>query len=97
MKRYEMNIIQGGSYQHDGDISIVPSEHTHGEWVKHSDAESLESQNKRLKRINKEMWEMFYGQGLEVANWHQNGDLISIDRFFEDNDWDAESDPPKDD
>jgi len=24
-----------------------------------------------------------YGQGLEVANWHQNGDLESFDNFFE--------------
>ena len=24
-----------------------------------------------------------YGIGLEVANWHQNGDLISFDGFYE--------------
>jgi len=24
-----------------------------------------------------------YGQGLEIANWHQNGDLELFDNFFE--------------
>lgn len=24
-----------------------------------------------------------YGQGLEIANWHQNGDLEPFDEFFE--------------
>ena len=27
----------------------------------------------------------FYGQGLEVANWHQNGDTESYDNFIDDN------------
>lgn len=31
----------------------------------------------------------FYGQGLEVANWHQNGDLEPLDSFFEENNFDA--------
>lgn len=39
------------------------------------------------KRVVGEMWEMFYGQGFEIANWHLNGDLEAIDNFFEDNDW----------
>ena len=24
-----------------------------------------------------------YGQGLEIANWHQNGDLEPFDNFYE--------------
>lgn len=28
----------------------------------------------------------FYGQGLMVAEWHQNGDLEPLDSFFESND-----------
>lgn len=24
-----------------------------------------------------------YGEGLEIANWHQNGDLEPFDNFFE--------------
>lgn len=39
------------------------------------------------KRVVGEMWEMFYGQGFEIANWHLNGDLEAIDNFFEENDW----------
>lgn len=39
------------------------------------------------ERIVKEMWEAFYGQNLQVANWHLNGDLEPIDKFFEENDW----------
>jgi hypothetical protein len=27
----------------------------------------------------------FYGQGLEVAGWHQNGSLEPLDNFFDDN------------
>lgn len=39
------------------------------------------------ERIVNEMWEAFYGQNLELANWHQNGDLEPIDKFFEQNEW----------
>lgn len=31
----------------------------------------------------------FYGKGLEVANWHQNGDLEAWDNFFEENNYGA--------
>lgn len=44
----------------------------------------------RLERIVGEMWETFYGQNMQVANWHQNGELESMDTFFESNDWSAE-------
>jgi hypothetical protein len=42
---------------------------------------------KRAERIVKEIWEMFYGQNMSIINWHQNGDPVSIDKFFEENDW----------
>jgi hypothetical protein len=41
----------------------------------------------RAERIVKEIWEMFCGQGLQVAGWHKNGDLEEIESFFRDNDW----------
>lgn len=44
----------------------------------------------RLERIVNEIWHSLYGQNMEVANWHQNGDLEPIDSFFEDNDWSVE-------
>ena len=31
----------------------------------------------------KEYFDELYGTGLEVANWHLNGDLISFDSFYE--------------
>jgi hypothetical protein len=44
----------------------------------------------RLERIVGEMWDTFYGQNMQVANWHQNGELEPMDEFFESNDWSAE-------
>lgn len=43
----------------------------------------LEKENRRLKAFY-EYWEELYGQGLEIANWHLNGNLESFDSFFED-------------
>ena len=31
----------------------------------------------------KEYFKDLYGQGLEVANWHQNGELEPFDNFYE--------------
>ena len=44
----------------------------------------LEEKNelKSLKEF-KSYFEELYGQGLEVANWHQNGDTEPFDSFFE--------------
>lgn len=41
----------------------------------------------RAERIVREIWETFYGQNLQVANWHLNGELEPMDKFFESNDW----------
>ena len=43
----------------------------------------LEKENRKLKAFY-EYWEELYGQGLEIANWHLNGNLESFDSFFED-------------
>lgn len=39
------------------------------------------------ERIVTEVWDMFYGQNMQVAGWHLNGDLEPIDKFFESNHW----------
>ena len=31
----------------------------------------------------KEYFDGLYGQGLEIANWHQNGELEPFDNFYE--------------
>ena len=36
------------------------------------------------KRIVREVWESFYGQGLSVAGFHKNGALEPMDSFFVD-------------
>ena len=36
----------------------------------------------KLKRF-KEYFDDLYGQGLEIANWHQNGSLELFDNFYE--------------
>ena len=50
----------------------------------YSDAEKRSAE---IERKFKEILETFYGQNLYVANWHLNGDLESMDNFFEENDW----------
>ncbi len=52
--------------------------------------EESASQVERLVRaegIIKDIWKMFYGQNMELTNWHLNGDTEPIDNFFEENDW----------
>lgn len=47
--------------------------------------ESLRNYEKEYKRL-KVFYNYFselYGQGLEVANWHLNGDLEPFDEFYE--------------
>ena len=39
--------------------------------------------NERLRCIKRGLC----GQGLQVAGWHQNGDLEPLDSWFEENEW----------
>jgi hypothetical protein len=43
--------------------------------------ELLESEIKKLKAFYNYFDEL-YGTGLEIANWHENGDLELFDNFF---------------
>lgn len=45
--------------------------------------EMLKGSNDKLRDVKA----MFYGQGYELANWHHNGQLESMDNFFEENNW----------
>lgn len=36
----------------------------------------------RLRRF-KEYWDELYGKGLEIANWHMNGELEDFDNFYD--------------
>lgn len=42
---------------------------------------------RKQRRIIDEIWDTFYGQNLELANWHLNGTFEPIDNFFENNNW----------
>lgn len=46
----------------------------------HDLAEALKTTTEALNALHS-----FYGQGLEVANYHQNGDLEALDNFFDEN------------
>lgn len=46
--------------------------------------ELLEVLSKLLSSY-KELEDTMYGQGLTVNNWHQNGDVESVDNFFDEN------------
>jgi len=41
----------------------------------------------KLERKLKEIHDVFYGQGYELANYHLNGEKEPMDNFFEENDW----------
>jgi len=43
---------------------------------------SIMEELEELRRF-KEYFDDLYGQGLEVANWHLNGDLEPFDTFYE--------------
>ena len=46
---------------------------------------SPEQGDTRLKALErfKEYWDSLYGTGLEVVNWHQNGNHEAFDNFYE--------------
>lgn len=45
-------------------------------------ASLLEKENKKLKAF-KSYFDELYGEGLEIANWHKNGDLEPFDNFYD--------------
>lgn len=40
---------------------------------------------KKAEKLIDALYSVLYGQGLEVANWHRNGELQPMDSFFDDN------------
>lgn len=62
--------------------------------VEHLATALLASRNRhrRLLELHREICDELYGQGLEVAGFHLNGDLEPLDSWFDDNGWlDAET------
>jgi hypothetical protein len=47
-----------------------------------SKEEFLENEVLKLQEFY-DYFSQLYGQGLEIANWHQNGDLEPFDNFFD--------------
>lgn len=64
---------------------------------RHADGDIQPEVESNEKRIVSEIWETFYGQNLQVANWHKNGDLEPMDNFFESNAWRHDDDGPQSD
>lgn len=56
-----------------------------------SEVEKLEIEIKALCAF-KDYFSNLYGEGLEIANWHKNGDLELFDNFYESaiNEYEAE-------
>lgn len=46
------------------------------------DVPKLIAEVRRLQRF-KAYWDDLYGQGLEIANWHQNGETEPFDNFYD--------------
>lgn len=47
-----------------------------------------------MKRANQKLADIkdaFCGQGLTLANWHLNGAMEPMENFFEQNDWEPET------
>lgn len=42
----------------------------------------LRTENARLQKF-KLYFDNLYGKGLDIANWHQNGDLEPFDNFYD--------------
>ena len=43
---------------------------------------AIQKENRKLKKF-KSYFDSLYGAGLEVLNWHQNGNTISFDEFYD--------------
>lgn len=56
----------------------------------HGGTMNTEKKLQRAERIIQEIWETFYGYGLEIHGWHSNGEAEPMDTFFEDSDWDLD-------
>lgn len=41
----------------------------------------------RLRKRHAEIVDTLYGKGFEISGWHLNGDLESMDSWFQENDW----------
>lgn len=68
---YELLQLVLGKLAAYEDIGLMPDE-----------VEELKGDNEHLQKFYDYMGEL-YGAGLEVANWHLNGDLEPFDSFFE--------------
>lgn len=56
-------------------------------------SESCHQESQRFKARHDEIIGELYGQGYEVRGFHMNGNLISLDSFFEDSDDWLEDEP----
>lgn len=52
-----------------------------------AEVRELKAEIARLRKRHAEIVGELYGQGLEVAGWHLNGDLEPLDSWFEQNNW----------
>jgi len=99
-KRWGMSGARATVREEDGNMvdvdslaSLIPDREHHAAWLQtahHPDLDLIAAAPDLLaaleiaKKELEDLWS-FYGKGLEVQNWHLNGDMIPLDTFFEDN------------
>ena len=91
LKEQGILVVEGfGNYHADDDMAgewkVIDNEIVINEYseIVNKLRSALEAAKEELEAL----WS-FYGKGLEVANWHLNGDLEPLDHFFESNSCDA--------
>ena len=53
--------------------------------------EKMAAENAGLKSVVSEINNELYGQGFQVSGWHLNGALEPLDSWFEENNWNPET------
>lgn len=91
LKEAGISVVEGfGNYHAEDDMAgewkVIDNEIVISEYSEM--VEKLRSALSAAKEELEALWS-FYGKGLEVANWHLNGDLEHLDHFFESNSCDA--------
>lgn len=70
------------SYENIEDFKKLMQENVQPFGLKYVPSPFVDNELIRLRRF-KEYWDELYSKGLEIANWHMNGELESFDNFYD--------------
>ena len=77
----------------DDDGAYIPSQEIIDRLAAYEDTGLAPDELEKLVAF-KEYFDALYGQGLQIANWHMNGDLEPFDSFYEEAIADNEEEDP---